>query len=116
MEFRVKDVIEKVTENKEKHLADYEAAKQAYKQESLALLEKALADAKLGKFPETQFVSLPPKPKSYIPSYDRIISMLNLTSQKTVELSEQDYSKYILDNWEWKELFTSTSAYYMQRE
>ncbi len=44
--------------------------------------------------------------------YDRVISMLKMDLTDTVELSESDYSQYVLDDWQWKRQFLGSNRAY----
>ncbi len=49
-------------------------------------------------------------PRSYEREYDRALAMLELSLTDPVELSEDDFSRFILDEWEWKDDFLETLA------
>jgi hypothetical protein len=73
-------------------------------------LETRLRLARDGKRIE-QYLGLP-EPVDHTRDYDRVISMLKMDLAKTVELSESDYSQYVLDDWEWKRQFLGTNRAY----
>jgi len=53
-----------------------------------------------------------PEPVSHEEDYNSIISMLELHSEDTVELSFKDHELYVRDNWAWKKEFVRTSSLY----
>ena len=69
-----------------------------------------LAAARNGKRIE-QYIRLP-EPEDHTRDYDRVISMLEMDLTDTVELSESDYSQYVLDDWQWKRQCLGTNRAY----
>lgn len=51
-------------------------------------------------------------PKDQTGDYDRIISMFQWSTDKIIELSETEFSRYVLDNWAWTEDFKLSNSYY----
>jgi hypothetical protein len=51
-------------------------------------------------------------PENHTDDYERAIRMTNMSIYDTVELSEDEFDSYVLNNWEWKKRFLiSNSAY-----
>lgn len=109
----VSDLIATVVGNRAKHIQDYSVA--------LERFHEAAKDALYGRI--TQVVKKTvkdlrfdlPIPESHVDDYDRVIKMLEMTSnagQNTVVLSEGEQESYVMDNWGWKRMFTETSTFY----
>lgn len=51
-------------------------------------------------------------PKSYKENYEKAITAFSWETEDTVELDANEFEKYVLDNWEWKEDFLRKSNLY----
>lgn len=71
-----------------------------------------LSDARSSK-PIRRSISLP-EPIDRTKDYDRVIAMLEMSVEDEVELEEHDFDRYVLDNWEWKDLAYSTNSQYIK--
>lgn len=111
MLFKTKELVEIIKKNKKDHWSFFEQACDAYKAAVIVELEKALESAKKGKKPNAHYMFV--QPVEHMKDYDRIIKMLELTTQKTIELDEQDFGQYVLDDWSWKREFLATNSTYM---
>ncbi len=58
-------------------------------------------------------VSLP-YPENRTDDYGRAIKMIELSVYDTVELSEQEFDAYVLNNWAWKKKFVDTNDRYVK--
>jgi hypothetical protein len=110
---RKEKLVEKLTLNRMKHIAEFEKASGAYKKklaqeyrafkegivEYLAVIEetKNLEDLKSAP----HFSSKLPRPQNYAEYYDRALGMLELHSKDEMTLDMATYRKYIEDDWEW---------------
>lgn len=52
------------------------------------------------------------QPVNQTRSYDRVIGMLEMALAEEVELSEEDYQQYVMDEWSWREVFLTSNASY----
>lgn len=52
------------------------------------------------------------KPKTYSKEYKKIITMLEITTQKEIELTVSEFDCYMNDNWDWKDSFLSNKMLY----
>jgi len=85
-------------------------AQKGFRKTVIQELEKRLELARAGKRVD-QYLRLP-EPLDRTRDYDRVISMLKMDLTDTVELSETDYSQYVMDDWEWKREFLGTNQAY----
>lgn len=99
--------------NKEEHRSVFLEALEGYKKEVIKTLEDRLMDAKSGKKVNV-FIALK-EPVDQTKDYDRIIKMLEMSIDTTIELSEHEFSQYVLDDWSWKNQFISTNATYSKK-
>ena len=85
-------------------------AQKGFRKAIIEALESRLKQARDGKRVE-QYLNLP-EPVDRTRDYDRVISMLKMDLTDMIELSESDYSQYILDDWDWKRQFVGTNRAY----
>lgn len=89
-----KDLIAKVLGNKETHIKDYNEAVNAYKAEAarqLAEQQQALTNGSLNI--EIRLIS----PVDKRENYDKIVEMFNWEISSEVELSQDEFHEYVLD-------------------
>jgi hypothetical protein len=107
----VKELLKIIKKNREAHREIFEKALEGYRKACIAELESMLADARAKKRIRRAIHLV--EPMDQTKEYDRIISMLKLTSDTEIELDQSDYANYVLDDWHWKEQFTMSTAGYM---
>lgn len=76
-----------------------------------SLLEKATLEAEKDTPKFDTRVDLA-EPSSYVNSYDTAIRMLQMSTDDIIELSQQEFSQYVEDNWAWQGMFKSTTSFY----
>jgi len=108
--YKVLDLVKIIKENRTKHEADYKEAKASFRVRLVEDLEKKLADAKSGKGVVLQINLI--KPQQYLAEYDRTLKMLELTSQEQVELSSEAFAQLVMDEWDWKQSFSTANNFY----
>lgn len=102
-----------VVGNKEKHVIEFDESVIDYKALVLQTASDNLALAQTGE--EKQFArikSMPPSPRSYEDSYRRAIRMLELSIEDVIEVEEEVFNQLVLDEWNWKNSFTTNSTLY----
>ena len=97
-------------ENMERHKKIFLDALKGYRKIVIEILDKNIAKAKSGGKIIT-YVSLK-EPVDQTQDYERVIGMLQMADDIIVELSEADYTRYVLDNWSWSEQFYTTNSGY----
>lgn len=98
--------------NRITHKAEYEEAMEGWRAEAARLLKKALKDLKsTGKY-ELKHI---PVPSEYLGSYDRAIAMLEMSVDDEIILTEEDFARYILDDWDWSRQFKVANSTYSSR-
>lgn len=107
-------LLRKLAENRAAHRAIYEKALEGYRKFAIKQFEKALDDAKQGK-KIRGYIALT-EPKDQTKDYNRAIAMLEMCVDGDVEIGEREFDQYVLDNWDWKDQFTTTNALYVANE
>ena len=103
-------LLDKVRANRSEHREIFEEALEGYRKEVVRLLEERLADAKQGKRFD-HFIALV-EPMDQTKEYDRIITMLEMSADEYVELSQSEFAQYVMDDWGWMDQFINSNASY----
>jgi len=104
------DLIQILEKNRKEHRAIFEEALEGYKKAIIAELERRLVRAKKGKI--IDHIINVQQPTDQTKDYDRALGMLKMSLENEVELTEQDYRSYVLDDWNWKSQFLASNAFY----
>jgi hypothetical protein len=96
--------------NRELHEKDVRLAEEGYEILVVKKLEQKIKAVKEGKmFRVIQF----DVPEDHLKDYDRAIRMMEMEVEDVIELTEQDFNQYVMDEWNWKDNWsTSNSAYF----
>jgi hypothetical protein len=100
--------------NRQQHHQLFVAAVDGYREELLRILERHIEDVRAGS---AEHVSVfLQRPEDHTPDYDTVIKMLQMSLDEEITLTQGDFRRYVMDQWEWKEAWTaSNSAYYAGR-
>jgi hypothetical protein len=116
-------LIEILTENRAKHVEEYNQAVAIYRKrvaEKIGTIKEALTTwlIEFEKNPHKE-VTYPeaylrlPQPKSYEDSYTRTLGMLGLHTGETLTIDQDTYRQYVDDEWEWKAQSKMSNASYL---
>jgi hypothetical protein len=104
------ELLDKLQHNRELHHGIFLEALEGYRKEALRLFGENLDKIKKGK-PFLSYVSLT-TPVDHTADYDAAIGLLNFSIDDSVDLDEESYRSFVLDEWAWKKQFLSTNSYY----
>lgn len=107
-----KSLLKTVVENRVSHKKIVDEAMKGYQEVVLDALAKRNIDVHNGTNVHLRFDHN--EPENHLKEYDRIIRMLNMSSDKIVELSSQEFDWYVMDNWHWKNQWIHSNAVYSQ--
>lgn len=106
----VAKLLESIKKNRNEHRIVFLEAQEGYRKLIIKELDERLADAKAGRKIDRYVGATPPS--DHTRDYDRVVNMLEMCTEAEVELSEQEFGQYVMDQWEWKARFLhSNSAY-----
>ena len=105
------ELLEKLRANKENHVAKFKEAIVGYRKEVINYLEKLIDEVNNSK--DISHTINVDKPFSYEKEYSRVIAMLEMSIDDTIELDSTTFNRYVLDEWEWKSNFETISAKYL---
>ena len=104
-------LLEALKRNREKHAVEYQDALEGWAETARIQLADEIDDLKTCPEEASLYFNLP-KPESYVADYDRAIAMVEMDVRETLEMSESDFSKFVLDQWGWKESFDNITKVY----
>jgi uncharacterized protein YbjQ (UPF0145 family) len=104
------ELLAKLRENREKHEAEYEDAVLKHRGEAIAELQLRLQKIEAGGKIDLSFNL--PTPKEFLESFDEAISMLEWEQSDEIELDQRDFQRYVLNKWEWGQLFAASTSLY----
>lgn len=105
------ELLKIVTKNRESHVVDYQEMMEEYKKDVIKRLSKLLKEAKTTDVGFSHGVSNK-EPENYESEYNRIISMLTMSVDVVITLSEHEYENYVLDDWSWSNGFNLSKSTY----
>ncbi len=104
------DLLKKVCANRDGHRDQFLRALEGYRKAVIRVLEEHIALAR-SRGPINVRVELP-EPQDHSSDYDRVIGMLEMSTDNEIELSEADFERYVRDEWEWSKFVQETSSRY----
>jgi hypothetical protein len=107
------DLLKVIQKNREAHRRIFLEAVEGYKAEALRMLEERVRMIKSGKVVNITVVL--PVPEDHTQDYDRVIKMIEMDTSKTIELQEDEFAQYVMDDWQWKRQWATTNALYTAR-
>lgn len=102
------DLIARIKSNMEKHRAEFEGGLETYRKAVVQELEEWLDRAREGRRVEayTQLRA----PEDHMEDYRQVLDMLKMSVDSEIELTHQEFSQFVRDDWGWKEQFTRSLA------
>lgn len=106
-------LLAKLRENLQKHEAEFKEADAGFRAalaKRLQAMLKAARSAAAAKDCDMH-VGLP-VPNSFAEDYQTAIQMLDMAQDAEIELNQQQFRCFVMDEWDWKEQFANTSSIY----
>lgn len=100
------ELMERVTENRDRHREQFEKGLDLYRDAVIAELETWLERARKGKRirVRTQLAA----PEDHTSEYEQVLDMLSMSVEEEIELTAQEFAQYVRDDWGWRRQFTAT--------
>jgi hypothetical protein len=108
---RVAELLDVLRKNREGHREKFERAQEVYRGRVIEWLDEELRRASQGETVRTS-INLP-EPVDYTDAYDEAIRMLEMSVDDTVEITQRDVKRYVMDRWEWAEHFAANTTAYL---
>ena len=114
VEMKTAELLGILQANRAKHRGVFEQACEGYRKRAIAELESALQDARAGRRIRRHIQLV--EPEDHTKDYDRAIRMMELEVNETVELGENQFAMFVMDEWSWMGSFTASNAPYTTPE
>ena len=105
------DLASIIEANKVKHKESYEKAFAGFKATVEKALQTNLENIKKGK--KINVYVNEAVPVDHTEDYDRALDMITHNIDSYVILNAEDYSRYVQDNWQWKQQWNTSNAKYI---
>jgi len=105
-----KTLLDAVRKNRETHRTTFLEAQAGFREQVVSQLDRMLKDARRG-LKYSLYVGLP-EPKDMTNEYDCVIAMLEMSVDEHIEITNQEFSQYVLDQWAWKAGWETSTANY----
>ena len=96
-------LLDKIIKNRNKHQVEFVVAHVNWEKTVMETLRIALRKAENNVEFTTHFNI--PEPVEHTDEYDVVISQIEWNEEGQIELDQQDFKRFILDDWEWKNTF-----------
>lgn len=97
--------------NRDQHHELFLKAQDVFRNRVIEVLDERLAQAREGRKVDL-FIGLP-EPVDYTDKFDESIAMVEWAEGSTMDLSEKDFQRYVLNKWEWAAAFAASTKSYL---
>jgi hypothetical protein len=108
IEVKKDTLLDKMRENRRKHEIESDDALTGWRERIQLEMNNVAAQISVGDTPDKLTFDQPPK--SFLTEYDTAIDMLEWDEGIYVELSRDDFNRFVRDEWAWTELFKQSYA------
>lgn len=105
-------LLETLKGNRDKHKQEYDEALAGWKTQAIDKLEENLEKFRNEDFSEVNPLAYLPKPQMHLRDYDLAIRMLEMSVDENIEIEQDDFNRYVMDEWAWKAGFATTYSNY----
>lgn len=104
------EILERIKANRTSHRDLFLKAQEGYRLDMIEELDRMLKDARDGKVIR-RHISMP-EPQDHTADYDRVIDMLQMSTDEIIEIEAHEFDQYVRDNWVWKIQSDTTNTMY----
>lgn len=101
-----------IKNNRTQHVRELHDANLGYRDQMLSKLRWFAAQVEANKDIEIRDLLQILKPFDHTSDYDRVIKMLEMSTGDEATLSEDQFEKYVMDEWHWKQQHVAMSSSY----
>ncbi len=99
-------------ENRDKHGAAYQKAKEGYIKLTTRQLEEYINQLANGDTEIARFINQPPE--DHTDDYDSAIAMMEWATDDTISLTQSQFVTYVNDDWGWKRQWMMSNTEYLR--
>ena len=108
-------LIDKLKENKETHIIEFEKMYDEYQKEVIVELSKLLKVAKkTERFTEIKAKIYLAPPTSYVDDYQTAIDMLEFSIDSEIYITQREFEQYVQNKWSWSGTFELSKTMYLK--
>jgi hypothetical protein len=111
--YQVSDLQECIEANRVAHQKAYREAMSGFREQAVSELYRRVTDIQHEKTTSLEFNL--PAPQSHEGDYDTVLTMLEMTTETEIELTEHDFRRYVMDQWDWSANFLRVCSGYAGR-
>lgn len=104
------DLLKTLQKNRTEHREIFLEAIDGYRKAAMKALEDRIREAKANKRVSLHFRL--EEPQDQTKQYDRIIKMLEMSVDEVIELTQQEFANYVMDDWSWMDQFLHSNVSY----
>jgi hypothetical protein len=104
------ELIKLVKANRDGHRKIFEEALAGYKKQAMKQLDAYIERIDRGDVIAVAFYV--PVPEDHTDDYDRVLTMLDMSVDDTIEIDQNAFASYVMDDWQWKKQFLTTNSSY----
>lgn len=97
--------------NRDEHRDIFLRAQEAFREKVIEVLDERLRAARDGDKIELWIAM--PQPEDHTPEYDKAIAMVEWAEGETIDLSEKDFARFVLNQWEWEGTWAANTRSYV---
>ena len=113
MKFKTLYLIQTLKNNREEHKDIFLDALEGYKKKAISAFEQKIKEIVRGK-KMNLYIDLT-QPEDMTKEYDVAIKMFEMTCDEEVELSTSEFRSFVMDDWDWKDSFTTSNSQYTNK-
>ncbi len=110
---KTSELLEILKKNRAEHREIFEEAMEGFRKQVIELFEHRLDEARQGR--EINLKINLVRPADHTKSYDRAIRMCEMHQGDTVELSNEGFANFVMDDWHWTDQFMASNSPYSSK-
>jgi len=103
---------ERLREHRDRHQREFKEALEGYKARLVFVLSRKLDAAKRREEVDHRIDLV--VPRSHVADYERALTMLDWEQKAEVQLTHEEFHRFVLDEWPWKDEFLKIHASYIR--
>lgn len=114
VKIKKQDLLEALRKNREEHRTVFEEALEGYRKRVIEVLGERLRAARKGEKIDMTFRLA--EPMDQTKDYDRVIRMMEMSTEEIIELGEHEFQQYVMDEWTWAKGFSVNNSSYVSSD
>lgn len=107
------DLRAKILINRNKHWDVFLKALKVYEEQAIIAFQNRIEALRNGEIVDS-YLRLE-RPQDHTRDYERVLQMLDMSVDDEIELSENDFGRYVMDDWEWSQGFIANTSSYLSK-